>query len=58
MTTHQFTVKIEAQSTEQAKEILSAMFDIKKALSTEDLLLFAKKIKEKPSLIQKAKMFL
>jgi len=58
MQTFEFTVKIQATNNEQAKQILTAMFDIKKTLSTEDLFLFAKAIKEKPQLIKKAKMFI
>lgn len=53
-----FNVKIDAPTIEKAKEALQAMIDLKKSMSHEDLLLFAKKIKEKPHLIQTAKKWL
>lgn len=62
MTTFEYKVKIEAQSQEEAKEILQAMFDLMKTtrqeLSTRDFIDFARKIKEKPGLVKKAKMFI
>ena len=62
MNTFEFKVKIEAQSADEAKEILRAMFDLMKTtrqeLSTKDFIEFSKKIKEKPSLVRKAKMFI
>lgn len=62
MTTFEYKVKIEAQSQEEAKEILQAMFDLMKTtrqeLSTRDFVDFARKIKEKPGLVKKAKMFI
>lgn len=58
MQTFEFKVKIQANDNEEAKKILTALFDIKKSLNTDDLLLFAKAIKEKPSLVKKAKMFI
>jgi len=62
MTTFEFKVKIDADSNEEAKAILQAMFDLMKTtrseLSTEDFIDFAKKIKAKPSLVRKAKMFI
>lgn len=58
MQTFEFKVKIQANNNEEAKKILTALFDIKKAVSTEDLMLFAKAVKEKPGLIKKAKMFI
>ena len=62
MTTFEYKVKIEAQSPEEAKEILQAMFDLMKTtrqeLSTRDFIEFAGKIKKKPSLVKKAKMFI
>jgi hypothetical protein len=62
MTTFEYKVKIEAQSPEEAKEILQAMFDLMKTtrqeLSTRDFIEFASKIKKKPSLVKKAKMFI
>lgn len=62
MKTFEFKVKIEAQSADEAKEILQAMFDLMKTtreeLSTKDFIEFSKKIKAKPSLVRKAKMFI
>ncbi len=62
MKTFEFKVKIEAQSADEAKEILQAMFDLMKTtreeLSTKDFIEFSKKIKEKPSLVRRAKMFI
>lgn len=54
----EFKVKIQADSNGQAKKLLKAMFDIKKALKDDDLLLLAKSLKDNPSLIKKAKIFL
>lgn len=62
MTAFEFKVKIEANSNEEAKEILQAMFDLMKTtrqeLTTLDFIDFAKKIKNKPSLVRKAKIWL
>jgi hypothetical protein len=58
MQTFEYKVKIQAKDSKEAKQILTALFDIKKAVSTADLLVFSKAIKEKPSLVKKAKMFL
>jgi hypothetical protein len=62
MTTFEFKVKIDAESNDEAKAILQAMFDLMKTtrseLSTADFIDFAKKIKAKPSLVRKAKMFM
>jgi len=62
MTTFEFKVKIDADSNEEAKAILQAMFDLMKTtrseLSTADFIDYAKKIKAKPSLVRKAKMFI
>lgn len=58
----EFKVKIEAVSTEEAKKILQAMFDLMKTtrqqLSTADFLQFSAKVKANPKLINKAKMFI
>lgn len=62
MKTFEFKVMIEAQSADEAKEILRAMFDLMKTtrheLSTKDFIEFSRKIKDKPSLVRKAKMFI
>lgn len=62
MKTFEFKVNIVAQSPEEAKAVLEAMFDVMKTtrneLSTADFIDFAKKIKAKPSLVRKAKMFI
>ena len=53
-----FTIKVDAPTNEKAKEALQAMVDLKKSMSHEDLILFAKKVKQKPSLIQTVKKWL
>lgn len=53
-----FNVKIDAPTSEKAKEALQAMIDLKKSMSHEDLLLFSKKVKQNPSLVQTAKKWL
>jgi hypothetical protein len=58
MPNFEFKVKIQAENRDEAKKVLAGMFDIKKAVSTEDLIFFATAIKEKPSLVKKAKMFI
>ena len=58
METFEFKVKIQANTSEEAKQILTALFDIKKSISTEDLIFFADKVKEKPNLVKKAKKYL
>lgn len=62
MITFEFKVKIEAASNDEAKALLQAMFDLMKTtrseLSADDFIDMAKKIKAKPSLIRKAKMFI
>jgi len=54
----EFKVKIQSSTNANAKQALKAMFDIKKALKEEDLLLLAESLKNNPSLIKRAKMFL
>jgi len=58
METFEFKVKIQAKSNDEAKRILTAMFDIKKAVSVEDLQFFADAITKNPGLVKKAKMFM
>ncbi|HEY4789108.1 MAG TPA: hypothetical protein VIH57_23830 [Bacteroidales bacterium] len=62
MPTFDFTVKIEAVSREEARDVLLSMFDIMKTIrketSTKDFIEFGTKLKEKPSLVRKAKMFI
>lgn len=58
MKAFEFKVKIQAKDNDKAKQLLSAMFAIKKALSDEDLIALSKVVKEKPGLIKKAKMFM
>jgi len=62
MTTFEFKVKIEAENNDEARALLQAMFDLMKTtrseLSTAEFIDFAKKIKAKPSLVRKAKMFI
>ena len=62
MKTYEYKVKIDADNPEEAKAILQGMFDLMKTtrqeLSTRDFIEFARKIKEKPSLVKKAKMFI
>lgn len=62
MNNFEFKVKIEAENPQQAKQILQGMFDLMKTvrreLSTDDFISFSAKIKNKPSLIHKAKLFL
>lgn len=53
-----FTVKIDAVNNEKAREAIQAMIDLKKAMSHDDLVFFAKKVKENPSLINTAKKWL
>ena len=54
----EFKIKIEASTNERAREALSAMIDLKKSMSHEDLILFSKKVKADPGLIQTAKKWL
>ncbi len=54
----EFKVNIQAVNNEKAKKLLAAMFEIKKVLSDEDLLLLAEKLKKNPELIKKAKRFM
>ena len=58
MQLHEFNVEIEAPTYKRAKEVLEALFDIKTAVTDDDLIKFAKAIKKKPSLINRAKMFI
>ena len=55
---YSYTVKIDAPTPEKAKEALQALMDLKKSMSHEDLILFAKKVKADPGLIQTAKKWL
>jgi len=57
-----FTVLIEAENRNEAREVLLSMFDIMKTIrqetGTKDFIDFAIKLKAKPALIKKAKMFI
>lgn len=57
-----FKVIIEAESGEEARQILLSMFDIMKTVrketSTKDFIDFAQKLKAKPALVKKAKLFI
>jgi hypothetical protein len=57
-----FTVMIEAENREEAREVLLSMFDIMKTIrqetGTKDFIDFAGKLKAKPSLVKKAKLFI
>ncbi len=58
MGTFEYNVKVQAKDSAEAVRILTALMDIKKSMSADDLILFARKVKENPTLIQKAKLFL
>lgn len=62
MQKYDFTVLIEAENREEAREVLLSMFDIMKTIrqetGTKDFIDFAKKLVSKPSLVKKAKMFI
>ncbi|MFN8208089.1 MAG: hypothetical protein U0T82_11865 [Bacteroidales bacterium] len=57
-----FSVLIEAETREEARDVLQGMFDIMKTVrketSTKDFIDFAQKLKSKPALVKKAKMFI
>jgi len=57
-----FTVIIEAENREEAREVLLSMFDIMKTIrretGTKDFIEFGNKLKAKPSLVKKAKLFI
>ena len=57
-----FTVIIEAENQEEARDVLLSMFDIMKTIrnetSTKDFIEFGNKLKAKPSLVKKAKLFI
>lgn len=54
---HELKVNIDAPTIDEAKKILAAMEDIKAALTTGDLISLAKIVTERPSIIQRAKLF-
>ena len=58
MQNYEFKVNIQAGTNTQAKRLLAALLDIKKAVSDDDLLLFAGAIKKNPKLVGRAKMFM
>ncbi len=62
MALFEYKVKIEATTDIEAKQVLGAMFDLMKTTrqetSTKEFIEFAEKIKKKPSLIHKAKLFI
>jgi hypothetical protein len=53
---------IEAETREEARLVLLSMFDIMKTIrketTTKDFIDFAEKLKAKPSLVKKAKLFI
>jgi hypothetical protein len=57
-----FMVLIEAENRDEAREVLLSMFDIMKTIrqetGTKDFIDFAHKLKTKPSLVKKAKLFI
>ena len=54
----EFKVRVEANSKEHALKILNALFEIKRAVSEEDLMKISDVIKRKPGLVKKLKAFL
>jgi len=62
MATFQYKVNIDADNDAEAKQVLSSMFDIMKTVrnrtSTKDFIAFATALKNKPSLVDKAKLFM
>jgi hypothetical protein len=58
MPAFEYKVKIQAKDSAESRAVLTALFDIKKAVTNEDLLVFAGAIKKNPKLVKKAKMFL
>jgi hypothetical protein len=62
MTMFDFSVKIEAENRDEAREVLQSMFDIMKTVrsetSTKDFIEFGNKLKAKPALVKKAKLFI
>jgi hypothetical protein len=58
MQTFEYKVKIKAQNPAEAKRILAALFKIKKAVTTDDLMLFSDAIEKDPGLVKKAKYFI
>lgn len=52
------TIGIEAQSEQQAVELVKALIEIKNNLSDTDLKDLAKILKTNPSIVKKAKQFL
>jgi hypothetical protein len=57
-----FTVIIEAENREEARDVLLSMFDIMKTIrretGTKDFIEFGNKLVAKPSLVKKAKLFI
>jgi hypothetical protein len=57
-----FTVIIEAENRDEARQVLLSMFDIMKTIrqetGTKDFIEFAGRLKAKPSLVKKAKLFI
>jgi hypothetical protein len=57
-----FTVIIEGENRDEARQVLLSMFDIMKTIrqetGTRDFIDFASKLKAKPSLVKKAKFFI
>lgn len=62
MNPYEFKVKIEAETPEQAKALLTAMFDLMKTAkaqtSAADFIRMATKIKAQPALVKQAMMFI
>ena len=62
LTNYRFTVQIEAETQEQAKELVNSALSmievVRENASTDDFCLLAKKVTEKPSLIKKAMLFI
>lgn len=58
MQTFEFKVKIRAGSSTEAKEVLAALFSIKKKVTNDELVKFADAIDKRPSLINRAKMMI
>jgi hypothetical protein len=57
-----FRVKVEAVNIDEARRVLSSMFDIMKTVrdetSTTEFIEFAEKLKAQPSLVKTAQMFI
>ncbi|MFY9308096.1 MAG: hypothetical protein WAQ28_03495 [Bacteroidia bacterium] len=57
MAKQEYEITIEAETPAKCDQVMQAVIDLKKSLTSEEIIKLAQKIKNDPSLIKKARTF-